>query len=80
MAHNLHGAGAWSYFPECPTIGEFQGERSPKLLTWLGNDSGSLLSDSVLKGWECPKCGAAYAPSEKECWRCNQPQMLYSAA
>lgn len=32
-----------------------------------------------LKGWECPKCGAIYAPSEKECWRCNQPQIVYSA-
>lgn len=65
-------AGAWPYFHEYPATDEFQGE-----LRWLSTDSGPLLSDTDLKAWECPKCGAVYAPSEKECWRCNFPPIVF---
>ena len=41
----------------------------------LGDDAVVVRPDpdrrSVSRAWECPRCGAVYAPHVGECWRCN---------
>ena len=66
-------AGPWPYFDKYQTTAvEFEGAIGP-VWPWPG---GNTMVEPL--GWECPKCGAVYAPSEKECWRCNQPKILNS--